>query len=229
MLRRFETYCFDPHAPEYARARLRAAFRHSSRYLPEVLHSATGENVTDVPVQLVWEHAYRSAADYRRYMEHPFHAAVLDRYLLADSPERTVVDSHLGVGLAGYVCTAPDFYVAAGLRRLVLLDMRAASSEEIDAMSARARQAEGAEVSVFAANSLASAWFDGETPLGTGPRWSHLWEQGFEDPDAFGSDPSGLDVAAGPDGGRWQEVAGVTAAVTISYRIEPGWGYGSSP
>ncbi len=185
MLRRFETYNFDPHAPATDRARLRAAFRDSSRYIPEVLHSAVGENVSDAPVQLVWEHAYESAATYRRYMEHAFHAAVLDRYLLADSPERVVVDSDVGVGLAGYTCAGPDFYLSSGVRRLVLLDMQAAGPEEIDAVAATTRDSSTAAVSVFAANSLASAWFDGETPLGVGPRWSHLWELGFEDPDAF--------------------------------------------
>ncbi len=229
MLRRFETYRFDPHAPEAARARLRSAFRDASRYLPEVLHSATGANVTDVPVQLVWEHAYRSAADYRRYMEHPFHASVLDRYLLADSPERVVVDSDLGVGLAGYTCDRPDFYLSSGVRRLVLLDMRMASPGEIDAMSVVAEEAKDPDVSVFAANTLASAWFDGETPLGAGPRWSHLWEQGFTDHDALGRDGEGGDTVAGPVGRRWEEVPGVAAALTISYRIEPGWGYDSVP
>ncbi len=229
MLRRFETYRFDPHAPERVRARLRAALRDSSRFIPEVLHSAIGENVTEAPVQLVWEHAYRSAADYHRYMEDPFHASVLDRYLLADSPERIVTDSDHGPGLAGYTCAGPEFYLAAGLRRLVLLDMRPAAPEKIEAISTMAGQVTGRQVSVFAANSLASARFDGETPVGTGPRWTHLWEQGFDDPVALGAGPAGGAVPGGPDGDRWPEEPGVAAALTISYRIEPGWGYGSSP
>jgi hypothetical protein len=82
---------------------------------------------------------------------------------------------------------------------------------------------------VFSANSLASAWFDGETPVGAGPRWSHLWEQGFGDPDALGRGAARRSEVADPDGDGWEEVPGVAATLTIGYRIEPGWGYGSSP
>ena len=46
---------------------------------------------------------------YQRYMVHPFHAAVLDRYLLPDSPERVVTDNDLGAGLVGYQCDGPVF------------------------------------------------------------------------------------------------------------------------
>ena len=47
-----------------------------------------GTNLSDAPVQLVWEHAYESPEAYRRYMVHPYHAVVIDRYLLPDAPER---------------------------------------------------------------------------------------------------------------------------------------------
>ena len=53
-------------------------------------------------LDLVWEHAFASPEAYRRYMVHPYHAGVLDRYLLHDSPERVVIDNDLGAGLVGY-------------------------------------------------------------------------------------------------------------------------------
>lgn len=224
MLRRFETYRFEPHASEDARDRLRTAFRDSSRHIPEVLHSAVGAPTGGV-VQLVWEHAYPSAEAYRRYMEHPFHASVLDRYLLADSPERIVEHSELGIGLAGYTCDGPKYFLAAGVRRLVFLDLRRAGPDEIDAVSVLARRATAPTVSVFAANTLATAWFDGESPLGPEPRWSHLWEQGFRDDAARSHFLDGNRDPGGASGQGWDRVPGVAAALVVSYSVEPGWGY----
>jgi hypothetical protein len=228
VLRRFETYRFGPNVSEEARSRLRAAFRDSSRSMPEVLWSATGQIADDGPVQLVWEHAYASAADYRRYMEHPFHASVLDRYLLADSPERIVVDSDLGIGLAGYACAGDEFHIPSGRRHLIFLDLRSAHPDEVAAVADLARRAAGGGASVFAANTLAAAWFDGETPVGPAPRWSHLWERGFPDPGPPGRAPEGGPDVAGADGRAFEELPGVAASLTLTYRIEPGWGYTSA-
>jgi Stress responsive A/B Barrel Domain len=225
MLRRFEAYTFDPRASTEVREHLRQACLDSSRFIPEIRHSAVGADVTGAVVDLVWEHAFPSAAAYRTYMEHPFHAAVLDRYLLADSPERVVVDSRLGVGLAGYPNASPDHFLSAGVRRLVFLDMRRAGSEEVKAVADLAASATAPEVSVFARNTLASAWFDGETPVGTGPRWSHLWEQGFRDDAALRLHLASGSEPGGEEGRAWVDRPGVVAALAISYRIEPGWGY----
>lgn len=92
-------------------------------------------------------------------------------------------------------------------------------------MSDLAGRAAVPDVSVFAVNSLAAAWFDGETPLGTGPRWSHLWEQGFKDEAALGRH---LDEAVHfGDRSRTEgtELPGVAAVLALSYRVGPGWGY----
>ncbi|HEV3281007.1 MAG TPA: Dabb family protein [Acidimicrobiales bacterium] len=229
MLRRFEAYTFDPRTSPAVRGRLRQACLDSSRFIPEVCHAAIGVDVSGADVDLVWEHAFPSVAAYRRYMVHPYHAAVLDRYLLADSPERVVVDSPLGLGLAGYPTASPDYFLSGGIRRLVFLDMRRAGSAEIDAvarLSASAASAVSAEVSVFAPNTLASSWFDGVTALGTGPRWSHLWEQGFRDDAALRLHLEGGGEPGGEEGG-WEDRPGVAAALAISYRIQPGWGYAS--
>ena len=40
-------------------------------------------------------------------------------------------------------------------------------------------------VSVMAANTMGSAWFDGVTPVMGPPRWTHVWEQGFPSLDAL--------------------------------------------
>ena len=140
-------------------------------------------NLTDAPVRLVWEHAYESPEAYQRYMVHPFHACILDRALLADSPERIVSSNDVGAGLVGYVCDTPVYRMTAGIRRLVLLDL---SPGEAAAFSkAVERDIDGLRVSVVAENSMASAWFDGVTPITAPPRWSHVWEQGWDSLAAF--------------------------------------------
>lgn len=225
MLRRFELYTLDPESPPASRERLRTAFLDASRHIPEVVHSAVGSRVTGASVDLVWEHAYESPEAYRRYMVHPFHAAVLDRYLLADSPERVVEDSTLGIGLAGYACERPDYFLPTGVRRLTFLDMRRADPGQVEAVAALARRVTVPSVSVFARNSLAAAWFDGESPLGTAPRWSHLWEQGFRDETAERRHLEGADDPGSVTGSGWRGIPGVAASLTVGYRLEPGWGY----
>src|SRR5579864_1561245 len=96
MLRRFEIYSIRSDADEDAVAELERACREFGRYIPEVLDSAVGRNLSEAPVQLVWEHAFRSPEAYQRYMVHPYHAAILDRYLLPDSPQRVVTTDRLG-------------------------------------------------------------------------------------------------------------------------------------
>lgn len=184
MLRRFETYALAPGASGDAVDRLESAMRCCAAHIPEVLDSAVGWNGSDAPVQLVWEHAFADPAAYRRYMAHPFHATVLDRFILQDSPECVVAPDTLGAGLVGYQLTSPRYRLSSGLRRLVLLRLDAAASPGAwgalgRRLAALVGEVAGMAVSVPAENTLGAAWFDGETPVGPPPRWTHLWEQGF--------------------------------------------------
>ena len=190
MLRRYEMYSLDPNASPAAVQRLTQSFLECGRFVPEVLDSAVGTNLSDAPVRLVWEHAYESPAAYQRYMVHPFHACILDRPLLADSPERIVTSNDLGAGLLGYECASPVYRLAAGVRRLVLVDLSPdrspAAAARFDEAVARASDGvKGLVVSIVAENSMAAAWFDGVTPIAPPPRWSHVWEQGWESLAAF--------------------------------------------
>ena len=190
MLRRYEMYSLRPDASPAAVQRLTESFLECGRFIPEVLDSAVGTNLSDAPVRLVWEHAYESPAAYQRYMVHPFHACILDRPLLADSPERIVTSNDLGAGLLGYECASPVYRLAAGVRRLVLVDLSPdrspAAAARFDEAVARASDGgEGLVVSIVAVNSMASAWFVGVTPIAPPPRWSHVWEQGWESLAAF--------------------------------------------
>lgn len=232
MLRRFEIYSIDDHASTHAVARLREALRDCTRFIPEVRHSAIGTNLSDAPVHLVWEHAYDSPESYQRYMVHSFHACVLDRYLLRDSPERVVSDNDLGAGLVGYACDRPDFLLRTGVRRLVLLQVARAATEGDVASFANLLRDERAQtpelaVSVFAANTFASRWFDGVTPIAPPSRWTHLWEQGFRSPEEAERYLAGPSPLARAERSNWSDEATgiVRRAAVVRYRIEPGFGF----
>jgi hypothetical protein len=220
MLRRFEIYSVAANVPPEALQAMATAMRDCGSYIPELLHSAASSARSDTALNFVWEHAYASPESYRRYMVHPYHAAILDRYLLNDSPERIVTDNDLGLGLAGYRCDAPDFLLPAGAaRRVVALRLKPGAADRFaEIAEAEARRA-GMIVSVFADNFFASRWFDGETQTAPEPPFTHLWEQGF----------ASLDTALAHDAG-WQAGAGamVERSVELLYAIEPGKDYAAS-
>jgi len=213
MLRRFEVYALRPDAPAEGVRALEAACRDCGRFIPEVLDCAVGTNLSDAPVQIVWEHAYASPEAYRRYMVHPYHAVVLDRYLLPDSPERLVIDGPLGAGLYGYGCGAPSYRMRSGIRRLVLLRLEAgvpeAEVQRLGQALERVRpDAPGMVVSVFAPNTMGAAWFDGVTPVMGPPRWTHIWEQGFSSVDALDAYRHGGSALADVERVGWDEWMG---------------------
>jgi hypothetical protein len=190
VLRRLEIYDLAAGETGSGVDALVSACRRCGQFIPEVLYSRVGWNLSDAPARLVWEHAFDSPEAYRTYMAHPYHADVLDRYLLHDSPERVVVDTGLGAGLVGYHCQGPVFEMARGVRGLVLLRVsRGASPAEIHRLERTL--ADGPEsadqmiVSVVGANTLGPAWFDGVSEITGRPRFTHLWEQGFAGIESF--------------------------------------------
>jgi hypothetical protein len=213
-LRRFEIYSFD--GPEEAVEAFAAAARECARFIPEVLHSAIGRCAGTAPLNFAWEQAYASPAEYRRYMEHPYHAARLDRYLMLDSPECVLTDNGLGVGLIGYSCEPGEYFLPGGARRVLALRLRDGAAAEFDRLAAGERGRGGMVLSLFKENTFGSRWFDGETPIGPPPAVTHIWEQGFDS------------LAAALDYGEpWRAAAEgmVEAAVEVVYALEPGYGY----
>jgi hypothetical protein len=227
VLRRFEIYAIDAAVPAPSVTAFEDACAGSGRFIPEVLYSKVGRNLSDAPVRLVWEHAFDSVEAYRRYMVHPYHAAVLDRYLLHDSPERIVQDDDLGAGLVGYHCDGPVFDMAGGVRRLVFLRVeRHASPAEMGRLEQAlgdAARSESMPVSVVSPNTLGAAWFDAVTPMAGRPRWTHLWEQGFDDLEAFEAYRDGASPAAEAERRGWvgsmDEIVRGTASVL--YELDP--------
>ncbi len=227
MLRRFETYSIREGAPEDGVRALETAFRRCGEFIPEVLHSRVGWNLSDAPAQLVWEHAFASPGTYRRYMVHPYHADVLDRYLLHDSPERVVADNDLAAGLVGYHCDGPVFELNAGVRRLVLLRVdRRASPSDLDRLTRTLGDVPAADdrmvLSVVGANTLGPAWFDGVTPVTGRPRWTHLWEQGFLTTDGLEDYRHGASALADAERRGWDRWRHgiIERAVSLHYVID---------
>lgn len=227
MIRRFEIYRLRPDAPATRVAALETACRRAGDFIPEVLYSAVGRNRSDVPVDVVWEHAFASPDAYRRYMVHPYHASVLDRYLLHDSPERVVTDDALGAGLVGYRCSGPVFDLRHGIRRLVLfrVDRYAPPAAVVrleESLVAAVDDEDTLTLSTFGANTLGPAWFDAVTPLTGTPRWTHLWEQGFGSTDDLEAYRVGSSPLAEADRNRfvgWRDGI-VERAVSLHYEME---------
>jgi len=218
VLRRYEMYSISPGAPPASVRRLADAFLNCGRFIPEVLDSAIGTNLSDAPVRLVWEHAYESPEAYQRYMVHPFHACVLDRSLLADSPERLISDNDLAAGLVGYACDGPVYRMSGGLRRLVLLDLDPGTgTDALDALDALIAGEGAPRVSVFAENTMGSAWMDGVTPITARPPWSHVWEQGWDDLAAFESYRDGPSKLAEIERNGWEGLA--RRAASVHYKL----------
>jgi hypothetical protein len=216
MLRRFEIYSLDPKAPQEKVAAMHASMRNARHYIPEVLHSAVGYNKSDVAVNFVWEHAYESPASYQRYMVHPFHANIYDRYLLNDSPERIVTDNPYDVGLLGYSCDGPIYYLPPGTaRRLVLLRLAEGQADFFRAITAEAQSGNPQMiVSVFAENTFATRWLDGVTKILDSTTYSHIWEQGYDSL-----------AAAAAAGNAWRASAGtaVEQVIELWYELDAGY------
>jgi hypothetical protein len=200
-LRRVETYGFHPDTTPAQIDDLARVLRRTGWFIPEVRDSAVGRNRSSAGVDLVWEHSYESPDAYARYMCHPYHICILDRYLLPEAPECiTASRRELQLGLMGYEIEGAPFRRDRGVRRIVALK----AAEGFDAFADELRARPGLAVSIVAPNLMGLEWF----PTG----WTHLWEQAFDDNDAMQRatvDEAEL-LARGP----------VTEWIEIHYEIE---------
>jgi Stress responsive A/B Barrel Domain len=225
MLRRFEIYTLAEGVSDDDAARLADVFRRCGRFIPELTHSVVGMNLSPAAVDLVWEHSYASPDAYQRYMVHPYHANVLDRYLLNDSPERLVADSPLGDGvLVGYACAEPVFAMDAGVRKVVLLGLGGHAERRAELIAALRRLGDtvpGAVLSVVEPNTMGVAWFDGVNPILPPSTWTHVWEVGFASIDAYEAYQAGDAEPAVAERHEWRaELSDVVErAVELHYEV----------
>jgi hypothetical protein len=225
MLRRYEIYTIREGVSPEQVGRLEEAFRTCGEFIPELNHSIVGTNLSDQPIHLVWEHSYDSPEAYQRYMVHPFHANILDRYLLNDSPERIVTTSPLGDGvLCGYACETPVYYMKEGVRKVVLFGLDGPPEQEaafIQALRTLADTEPGVVLSVIEPNTMGVAWFDGVTQILPPSQWTHVWELGFESLDAYHAYQGGASSFARSENAGWTgEGSGVVSrAVELHYLV----------
>ena len=179
-LRRWEMFSIASDAPATAVAQLRRAMQECDRHIPGITRCAIGTNTAGPPIDVVWETTYASVAAYGRYMTHPYHASVLDRFLLPDCPERITTHNALGAGLVGYATDRADPGSPIGARRLLLLDFGEGADVAADWRDEVASVAgDGLTESVLAENTMATRWFDGVTHMGGRAAWTHIWDQCF--------------------------------------------------
>ncbi len=223
MLRRFEMYKMRDGTSAETVAELEEVLRGCGKYIPQVLHSVVGSNLTYTDVDMVWEQAYESRETYyEQYMRHPYHICVFDRYLLPDSPGRVVENGSLGLGLVGYEIDSPAYLRKDGIRRLVMLRMRAdAATERVDELLSALRDAPAETpqlaLSIVADNSMGEEWFPGV--------WTHVWEQAFDSEEDMRGYLEGDSRLARAERSGWRDEAGgvVEASIDVAYLLhEPG-------
>jgi len=223
VLRRFEIYSIREGVEDQRVDHLVEVFEQCSEHIPELLHSAVGRNLSDEPIHLVWEHSYESPEAYQRYMVHPYHANMLDRYLLNDSPERIVTDGILGDGaLVGYACDTPVYYMSGGVRKVVLFGLDGPEGEVdsfIDELRNLPMKDETVELSVVEPNTMGIAWFDGITPILPASQWTHVWEAGFESLDAYAAYQAGDGRMSQAEREGWGPEKAVARAVELHYIV----------
>jgi hypothetical protein len=196
-IRRWEMFTVAPDSPAESRERMWRAMRDCNRFVPGITRCAIGRNVAEGPIEVVWETTYASVGAYATtYMTHPYHAALLDRFLLPDCAERITTTNDFGAGLIGYTLDRDRPLGPVAIRRLLLLDF----GDDIEIGSEAGANMEmpddGWSDSIVAANTMATRWFDGETDLGGKPGWSHLWDQCFTTVDQYEAHRRGASRAA---------------------------------
>jgi hypothetical protein len=195
-IRRWEMFSLAPRATGPERDRLWRAMRDCDRFIPQITRCAVGANTAGGPIELVWETTYESVGAYATtYMTHPYHAALLDRFLLPDCPERITTTNDFGAGLIGYTVERERGVGQVAIRRLLLLDFADSSAADEATRSVTATD-DGWSESILAENSMATRWFDGENDLGGRPAWTHIWDQCFATVDQYEAHRDGHTTAA---------------------------------
>jgi hypothetical protein len=223
VLRRFEIYSIRDGVPAEQVARMVEAFERCGEHIPELHHSIVGRNLSVQPIHLAWEHSYDSPEAYQRYMIHPYHANVLDRYLLNDSPERIVTDGILGDGaLVGYQCDTPSFYMERGVKKVVLFGLGGPQGEVdafIEDLRSLPMKDDTVTLSVVEPNTMGVAWFDGVTPILPPSQWTHVWEAGFGSLDSYHAYQGGDGRMARAERDGWRTESAVRHAVELHYTV----------
>ena len=142
---------------------------HADRCIPGLLDSSAA--VDESGRTVLWENTFVDEAAYSGpYMEHPYHIAAIDDFLMPDSPMALVAGAYAVRFHVGEVGQA----LRSGIRRVVLLSLT--DPDLISTVERAADEAVDLGASVFAADDV--GWVSAK-----GRAWTHVWEQGFVDAD----------------------------------------------
>lgn len=172
MIRRFYVMPLDANATAAEIDGLLSALDDADAFIHGLLDSTAGLDASGSAV--VWEMRFVDEETYTGpYMSHPYHMATLDNHLIPDSPECLTHD----IATVRYELAGSGPRLREGIRRLLLMELQ--EGADTSALEERAARGEGMATSVFSPDDV--AWrFPGK-----GSSWTHVWEQGFTDPDAL--------------------------------------------
>lgn len=167
MIRRFYIMPLNHRATPDKVAEFIDAYAACDSYLPGLFASAAGLDSANRTV--VWENNFVDEETYSGlYMVHPYHAATLDSYLMADSPELITQDTFT----VRYEIDRAVARIESGIRRLVL--MKLPDQAETAASAALSGAQEHVATTVFSRDNV--KWVSPK-----GKAWTHILEQEFTD------------------------------------------------
>jgi hypothetical protein len=167
MIRRFYILPLKPAVGDGEVEEFIQALSAADRFIPGLLDSSAGVDFESRTV--LWENGFVDEATYTGpYMAHPYHAATIDTYVMADSPGCLTHDTFT-VRYQSPEGLARD---ESGVRRLVLLNL--AEGADASVLEALAETPAGMMRSVLRQDDI--GWVSAK-----GRAWSHVWEQGFAD------------------------------------------------
>jgi hypothetical protein len=171
MIRRFYILPLKPGVGDGEVEEFINALSATDRFIPGLLDSSAGLDFDSRTV--LWENSFVDEATYSGpYMAHPYHAATIDSYVMADSPGCLTHDTFT----VRYRSPAGTPRLQAGVRRLVLMNL----AEGADASPIEALAADAAGMATSALRPDDIGWVSAK-----GRAWSHVWEQGFVDRQAL--------------------------------------------
>jgi hypothetical protein len=171
VIRRFYILPLKPGVSVARVERFVRALDDADRFIPGLIDSSAGVDVENRTV--VWENTFVDEATYSGpYMVHPYHIATIDDFVMADSPSCLTQD----IVATRYQLPGAIPKIPKGIRRLVLVNI--SDGSDVAPLEALAVEPDGMATSVLRPDDV--GWVSAK-----GRPWTHIWEQGFTDPDAL--------------------------------------------
>lgn len=210
MIRRFYVLPLRPTVTPAQVDDLLAALRATDAYIPGLLDSSAGLDASCRTV--VWENLFVDEAAYAGpYMVHPYHAATLDDYVMADSPLCLTQD----ICATRYHLAGERSELRTGIRRLVLVNL----ADGADPAPLEGLAAPGPDVATSVLGRDDVGWVSAK-----GRPWTHIWEQAFTDADALDRylrTPDGVASSSLEGLTRWGVDASSAKVLTFPFDIKP--------